>query len=103
MPCTRPCKFPRWFQWALPRYIPSVIPAGEYTVSYSNNKNVSTDDQKATVTITNNEGGNYIVSGSVTFEIRKGGAELTGSPQAKDLTWYPVPLRFRHSHRCRTP
>jgi methionine-rich copper-binding protein CopC len=69
----------------------SVIPAGEYTVSYSNNKNVSTDDQKATVTITNNEGGNYIVSGSVTFEIRKGGAELTGSPQAKDLTYTGQP------------
>ena len=65
----------------------AVIPAGEYTVSYSNNKNVSTDDQKATATITNSEGGNYIVSGSVTFEIRKGGAELATSPQAKDLTY----------------
>ena len=65
----------------------AVIPASEYTVSYSNNKNVSTDDQKATVTITNSGGGNYIVSGSVTFEIRKGGAQLTGSPQAKDLTY----------------
>ena len=65
----------------------AVIPASEYTVSYSNNKNVSTDDQKATVTITNSDGGNYIVSGSVTFEIRKGGAQLTGSPQAKDLTY----------------
>ena len=65
----------------------AVIPASEYTVSYSNNKNVSTDDQKATVTITSSDGGNYIVSGSVTFEIRKGGAQLTGSPQAKDLTY----------------
>ena len=61
----------------------AVIPAGEYTVSYSDNKNVG----NATVTITNNEGGNYIVSGSVTFEIRKGGAELATSPQAKDLTY----------------
>ena len=65
----------------------AVISASEYTVSYSHNKNVSTDDQKATVTITSSDGGNYIVSGSVTFEIRKGGAQLTGSPQAKDLTY----------------
>ena len=43
----------------------TTIPASEYTVSYSNNTNVGT----ATVTITDKEGGNYIVSGSVTFEI----------------------------------
>ena len=43
-----------------------VIPASEYTASYSDNKNVG----DATVTITNGEGGNYIVSGSVIFEIR---------------------------------
>ena len=57
---------------------PVVIPDSEYTVTYSNNKNVGT----ATVTITNSEGGNYIVSGSVTFEIREGGAQLTKSPEA---------------------
>ena len=65
----------------------AVISASEYTVGYSDNKNVSTDDKKATVTITNGEGGNYIVSGSVTFEIRKGSAELSTYPQAKDLTY----------------
>ena len=69
----------------------AVIPASEYTVSYSDNKNVSTDDKKATVTITNSEGGNYIVSGSVTFEIRKGSAELSTYPQAKDLTYTGQP------------
>ena len=62
----------------------ATVPASEYTVSYSDNKNVGI---AATVTITSNEGGNYDVSGSVTFEIRKGAATLTGSPQAKDLTY----------------
>ena len=44
----------------------TVIPETEYTVSYSNNVNVGTN---ATVTITDNEGGNYTVNGSTTFEI----------------------------------
>ncbi len=66
----------------------ATVPASEYTVSYSDNKNVGI---AATVTITSNEGGNYDVSGSVTFEIRKGAAELTGSPQAKDLTYTGQP------------
>lgn len=66
----------------------AVIPASEYAVSYSNNKNVSTTDKKATVTITSSDGGNYIVSGSVTFEIRKGGAELVNAPQpVRGLTY----------------
>ena len=46
----------------------TVIPAGEYTVSYSNNVYVGTN---ATVTITDKEGGNYTVSGFTTFEITK--------------------------------
>lgn len=41
------------------------ISASEYTVSYSNNINVGT----ATVTITDNAGGNYTVSGSTSFTI----------------------------------
>ena len=45
----------------------TVIPADEYTVSYSGNTNVGT----ATVTIQDNEGGNYTVSGFTTFEITK--------------------------------
>lgn len=61
--------------------------ASEYTVTYTDNKNVTTDDKKATVTITDKEGGNYAVSGSVTFEIRAGGAQLTKSPEARNLTY----------------
>ena len=62
----------------------AVIPASEYTVAYSNNRNVG----DATVTITNSDGGNYIVDGSVTFEIRKGGAELVNAPQpVRGLTY----------------
>lgn len=64
-----------------------VIPASEYTASYSDNKNVG----DATVTITNGEGGNYIVSGSVIFEIRKGSAVMATYPQAKDLTYTGQP------------
>lgn len=45
----------------------TIIPSKEYTVSYSDNKNVG----PATVTITNAEGGNYTVSGSQTFTITK--------------------------------
>ena len=43
----------------------STIPSAEYTVSYTNNTEVGT----ATVTITDKEGGNYIVSGSTSFTI----------------------------------
>lgn len=47
------------------------IPSDEYTVSYSNN-NIKAGET-VTVTITDNEGGNYIVYGSTTFTIlRKG-------------------------------
>ena len=44
-----------------------VIDPAEYTVSYSGNTNAGT----ATITITDKEGGNYVVSGSATFEIIK--------------------------------
>ncbi len=44
----------------------TVIPAGEYTVEYTDNINAGT----ATVTLTDNAGGNYTVSGSATFEIK---------------------------------
>ena len=65
----------------------ATVPASEYSVSYTDNKNVTTNDKKATVTITDKEGGNYTVSGSVTFEIRKGGADLVTTPAAKNLTY----------------
>ncbi len=69
----------------------AVIPASEYTATYSNNRNVGT----ATVTITNSDGGNYIVDGSVTFEIRKGGAELVNAPQpVRGLTYTGLPQQL---------
>ncbi len=69
----------------------AVIPASEYTVAYSNNRNVG----DATVTITNSDGGNYIVDGSVTFEIRKGGAELVNAPQpVRGLTYTGQPQQL---------
>ena len=43
----------------------TVIPASEYTVSYSDNRNAG----MATVTLTDKTGGNYVVSGTTTFEI----------------------------------
>lgn len=43
----------------------TVIPASEYTVSYSDNKNAGT----ATVTLDDKSGGNYTVSGATTFVI----------------------------------
>ena len=51
----------------------TTISSDEYTVSYSNNTNVGT----ATVTITDKEGGNYIVSGSTTFTISAADGSLT--------------------------
>lgn len=43
----------------------TVIPASEYTVSYSDNRNAGT----ATVTLADKTGGNYNVTGTTTFEI----------------------------------
>ncbi len=63
------------------------IPASEYTVSYSDNKNVSPPGQKATVIITDSGNGNYNVNGSVNFEIRQSGAQLVTYPQARVLTY----------------
>ena len=51
----------------------TTIPASEYTIGYSNNTNVGT----ATVTITDNAGGNYTVSGSTTFAIAAADGSLT--------------------------
>lgn len=64
------------------------VPASNYDVSYSSNKNVGTN---ATVTVTAKAGGNFTFDNAqpitATFEIRKAQAVLTGSPQAKDLTY----------------
>ncbi len=60
-----------------------VIPPSEYTVSYSNNTGVGT----ATVTITDNSGGNYEVSGSKTFTIKAGAPAVTEAPEPRSLTY----------------
>lgn len=60
----------------------TVIPASEYSVGYSNNVNAGT----ATVTITDNEDGDYIVSGSTTFSIT---AKTVSSPTVTlEKTYY---------------
>ena len=64
-----------------------VIPASEYTVTYSNNVNAGT----ATVIVSDNSGGNYTVNGSTNFAITEGQAVLTGTPQAKNLTYNGQP------------
>lgn len=61
----------------------TLVPASEYTVSYSENKDVGT----AKVTITDNEGGNYTVSGSASFSIVAAGADYT-PPTAKTALVY---------------
>ncbi len=45
----------------------TVIPANEYEIRYANNTNAGT----ATVTVTDKDGGNYVVNGSTTFIINK--------------------------------
>ena len=60
----------------------TVIPATEYTVSYSNNINVaaSTDENAPTVTITDKPGGSYTVSGTKTFTIAQALNAFTSQP-----------------------
>lgn len=65
----------------------SLTQGTDYTVTYSNNVNVGT----AAVTVRAKAGGNYTFPDqTVTFSIR-GGAILTGSPTAKDLTYTGQP------------
>ncbi len=49
--------------------VTEVIDPAEYTVSYANNINATTSTSLATITITDNPGGDYIVNGSTTFTI----------------------------------
>ena len=60
-----------------------VIPAEEYTVGYQDNTNVGT----ATVTITDKEGGNYVVSGSATFSIASADGSLVPPVGLSGLTY----------------
>ncbi len=57
-----------------------VIPASEYSVSYGGNVNAGKNT--ASVTITDNENGNYTVNGSAAFSIAKAAHTITAS----DLT-----------------
>ncbi|MBR1504860.1 MAG: chitobiase/beta-hexosaminidase C-terminal domain-containing protein [Prevotella sp.] len=63
----------------------TVIPTNEYAVSYSNN----TQAGAATVTITDEEGGNYIVYGSATFTIHPKPLTITANP--KTITYGEAP------------
>lgn len=60
----------------------TVIDPSEYSVTYSNNTNAGT----ATVTVYDNEGGDYKVIGSATFAITKASGSAT-APTAKTLTY----------------
>ncbi len=62
----------------------AVLAERDYSASVTNNKNVG----EATVTVTAKAGGNYTFADEeVKFAIRRAGAVLTSSPQAKDLTY----------------
>ena len=61
----------------------TVIPASEYAVDYSNNVNVGT----GSVVISDNTGGNYIVSGSTTFAILAAGSGITPPLAKTDLVY----------------
>ena len=58
----------------------TTIPASEYTVTYSNNINASSE---AVVTITDNPGGNYIISGSANFTINPKVVTITAHNASK--------------------
>jgi len=60
-----------------------IIDPSEYSVSYSNNINAGT----ATVSVYDNDGGDYNVVGSATFTITKTSGSVTSAPTAKSLTY----------------
>ena len=60
-----------------------VVDPSEYSVSYSNNTNAGT----STVSVYDNEGGDYDVIGSTTFIITKASGSVITVPTAKSLTY----------------
>ena len=64
----------------------AVIDPSEYSVTYSNNTNAGT----ATVTVYDNEGGDYKVIGSATFAVAKASGSVTSEPTAKTLIYSGV-------------
>ena len=63
--------------------IPALNGVDEYTVSYRDNINAGT----ATVIVSNNNGGNYIVNGTKTFEITKKPSAFTTEPTANTVKY----------------
>jgi hypothetical protein len=61
----------------------TTIPTSEYTVTYSNNVNAGT----AIVTITDKDGGNYVINGTAQFTITPASANVT-APKAKSELFY---------------
>ena len=61
----------------------TTIPESEYDVSYSDNTNAGT----ATVTVSDKEGGNYVVSGEKTFTIAKAESAFTAPLAVTDLIY----------------
>ena len=61
----------------------TVIPSSEYTTTYSNNVNAGT----ASVVISDKTAGNYYISGTTTFTIKKAAGSVTTQPTAKSLTY----------------
>ena len=61
----------------------TVIPSSEYTTTYSNNVNAGT----ASVVISDKTAGNYYISGTTTFTIKKAAGSVTTKPTAKSLTY----------------
>ena len=68
----------------------TVVPASEYTITYSNNKDVGS----GTVTITDNEGGNYNVSGTANFSITNANTTVTPPTAMTGLIYNTKPQQL---------
>ena len=67
----------------------TLIPANEYTVAYTNNTSTSTDATKASVTVTDNADGNYILTEtSANYMITKIPANLDTAPTGDNSLTY---------------
>ena len=60
----------------------TLIDPKEYTISYTDNTDAGTN---AVISITDKDGGNYIVSGSTTFTINPAGVTLTANSRGTDV------------------
>lgn len=62
----------------------AVLAVSDYTVDYSNNKNVSTANATAVVTVTAKVGGNYTINGTAAFEIAKAAPDVPTPPEGRE-------------------